>query len=62
MTVPVAIGTEGDQILLAVVAATAAEPDVVNFEMMASTTDLALPSITLKHSPVQLAVGLRVQA
>ncbi len=61
MTVPVAIGAEGDEILLAVVSATAAKPDVVNFEMTASAADLALPAIALKHIPLERAVGAAVQ-
>ncbi len=61
MTKPVAIGAKGDQILFAVVSATATKPDVVNLEMMASATDLALPAIALKHIASECAVGIPVQ-
>ncbi len=61
MNMGVAATTQGYQVLFAVLASMAAETDVVDFKPAPCAADLALPSVTLEDSPVQLAVRISVQ-
>src|SRR6266404_9987394 len=52
---------ESNQILVSVIAQSAAPPNVVNLKFLHSPTRLATPAISLQDFPAELAISFRVK-